>query len=186
MTEPVFTHDWFSRHIPTWEQHLAHLPGTPCQILEVGSYEGRSACWMLDHLMGHYHAQLICIDAGIGVGHEGSLTRLKSNLEHHPRRMQVSLYQSSSFLFLPGLSHSQYDLIYLDGSHLGGDLIRDLCNAWPLLKPGGILIVDDYQFEEPGVEPREWAGPAIDYWLTLRGPEVEVLHQGYQVIVRRK
>lgn len=129
-------------------------------------------------------ARLTCIDAGSGVGFSQQLDQLRTNLDTLPNRNQVDLRIGSSFEILPTLTDS-YDLIYIDGSHLGGDTIRDLCNAWPLLRAGGLMFVDDYQFEEDGVPPREWAGPAIDYWLSLRGDDVDVLHLGYQMVCRR-
>lgn len=176
--------DWFSRGISQWEQFAAPLAGQPVQLLEVGSFEGMSACWMADNLMTNPDARLTCIDAGSGVGFSQQLDQLRTNLDTLPNRNQVDLRIGSSFEILPTLTDS-YDLIYIDGSHLGGDTIRDLCNAWPLLRAGGLMFVDDYQFEEDGVPPREWAGPAIDYWLSLRGDDVDVLHLGYQMVCRR-
>jgi len=47
MTTPAnryhFSSDWFTHHIPAWEQHLAHLRGrSDLRYLEIGVYEGRS------------------------------------------------------------------------------------------------------------------------------------------------
>ena len=41
-----FTEDWFSRHIPAWNRILAALK--PTRILEIGSFEGRSACYLIE------------------------------------------------------------------------------------------------------------------------------------------
>lgn len=183
--EREFNIDWFTRGVDQWEQHALPLAGRPLQLLEVGSYEGRSACWMADNLLSHPESRLLCIDAGIGVGSREQLQQLRANLDTLPNRGQIELRIGSSFEVLPTLKPDSYDVIYIDGSHLGGDTIRDLCNAWPLLKSGGLMYIDDYQFEENGIEPREWAGPAIDYWLDLRGSEIEVLHVGWQVVIRR-
>ena len=36
------------------------------------------------------------------------------------------------------------DLVYLDGSHEEDDVYSDLCNYWKLLRPGGVLVGDDW------------------------------------------
>ena len=40
--------DWFSQHIPVWTEVLAPLLAAtdPIHVLEIGSYEGRSAVWI--------------------------------------------------------------------------------------------------------------------------------------------
>ena len=180
-----FDLDWFSQHIPTWVQHLSHLRGTPCQLLEVGSFEGRSAIWLAENLMSHPGSRLTCIDAGIGVGHTAQLHRLQANLASLKNRDQVQLRIGSSIQILPTLS-GPLDAIYIDGSHLGGDAIRDLCNAWPMLAAGGVLLIDDYRYEEQGIPPHAWAGPAIDYFLSLYQDQIEIVHKGNQVLLRKQ
>src|SRR5262249_37008118 len=36
------------------------------------------------------------------------------------------------------------DLVYIDGSHEEDDVYQDLCNYWKLLRPGGVLVGDDW------------------------------------------
>src|SRR3989344_7436900 len=52
-TQPFLT-DWFSRHIPLWEKRLAEFRGQPAvHFLEIGSWEGRSAGWLLTNILTH-------------------------------------------------------------------------------------------------------------------------------------
>ena len=44
-----------------------------------------------------------------------------------------------------------YDIIYIDGSHATSDVLEDAVLSYRLLKPGGLLIFDDYH----------WAGRSI-------------------------
>jgi predicted O-methyltransferase YrrM len=39
----------------------------------------------------------------------------------------------------------QFDLIYVDGSHLYDDVYNDLFKAWERLKPNGMMLVDDWE-----------------------------------------
>lgn len=45
----------------------------------------------------------------------------------------------------------QVDLVYVDASHEYEDVARDLRAYWPLVRPGGVLVGDDYAAEWPGV-----------------------------------
>lgn len=57
-----FTSDWHSPHEPLWYEHLGPLDGRPVRCLEIGSHEGRSALWIVQHLLSHPDSTLTCID----------------------------------------------------------------------------------------------------------------------------
>jgi hypothetical protein len=61
----------------------------------------------------------------------------------------------------------------------------DAVASWVLLKEGGIMIFDDYEWE-PDKPPEERPQIAIDIFLRGFRHQVELLHKGYQVIVRKK
>src|SRR5690349_6873094 len=57
------TYDCFSSRIPQWEIDLARLAGQPdLRFLEIGSFEGHSACWLLEHVLTHDTSTLTCVD----------------------------------------------------------------------------------------------------------------------------
>ena len=62
MADYQFTYDWFSMHIPKWRVLLAEFVNRPCRLLEIGSFEGRSAMWLADNVLTHPAATLTCID----------------------------------------------------------------------------------------------------------------------------
>ncbi len=37
-----------------------------------------------------------------------------------------------------------FDLIFIDGDHFYDQVLRDINNAWKILKNSGFLILDDY------------------------------------------
>src|SRR4051812_13759617 len=59
-----FTRDYFSDRIPLWEAILLQqgYAERECHLLEIGSFEGRSAVWMLENLVVHPLSTLTCID----------------------------------------------------------------------------------------------------------------------------
>lgn len=42
----------------------------------------------------------------------------------------------------------EYDLIYVDGSHLYVDVVNDLYEAWKRLKKNGLLMIDDWEHKK--------------------------------------
>src|SRR5260370_14292748 len=63
-SEYEFTIDWFSHHIPTWEPLLAGI--RPARILEIGSFEGRSTCYLIETCSRTTHIEICCVDTWEG------------------------------------------------------------------------------------------------------------------------
>ena len=50
----MFTQNWFTDKIPTWTQILNEFKGNPdITYLEIGTFEGRSALWLLENILTH-------------------------------------------------------------------------------------------------------------------------------------
>jgi hypothetical protein len=83
------------------------------------------------------------------------------------------------------LPAESFDIIYIDGSHQGDDVLTDAVLAWGLLKEGGTLIFDDYVWEESWadeVAPRV----AIDTFVTLFRRSLDVTWREHQLVVRKR
>ncbi|MEW5320248.1 MAG: hypothetical protein WDW38_011333 [Sanguina aurantia] len=76
-----------------------------------------------------------------------------------------------------------FDLIYVDGSHMRLDVLTDAVMAWQLLRVGGLLVFDDYewnQYEDNLVcHPRQ----AVDAFLLVAAHCCQILYKGYQVFL---
>src|SRR3569832_159477 len=58
-----FTHDYFSPNIGQWSKDQARFAGLPnLRFLEVGRFEGRSACWLLQNILTHESSRITCLD----------------------------------------------------------------------------------------------------------------------------
>ena len=58
-----FTFDWVSPHAEEWKNDLAYLAGRPnIRGLEIGCFEGQSACWWLDNILTDTTSRLTCVD----------------------------------------------------------------------------------------------------------------------------
>ena len=188
----TFTSDWFSHNISQWEQTLQPLKGqASLQALEIGVYEGRSVLWLLENILTHSTAHLTCIDifdASEEYKHSNLFEVFQANIK--PYADKVTVYKNTSVdtlgqlrwgvsAVLPPPQRSVYDLIYIDGSHKAPDVLEDLVLSWPMLKSGGILIMDDWGSETAGVKQ------AATGFFNCRPLEAAVLFNGYQLGIKK-
>ena len=199
--------DWHSRHIPNWQVWLAPYKNVTSSALEIGSCEGRSALWLVDNILTGPCSDLLCVDPFSDEGFEGSdITHTGSkanqtylnfcenvkpytvNPEPHLYNGKVNLCLNTSHSALRGCyaESYQFDIIYIDGSHLCRDVLEDIVLAWPLLKQGGTLILDDYQWHSSTGKPLDEPRMAIDCFLAIYAREYELLGKGVQAAVRKR
>lgn len=179
-----FTTDWATAHAGIWSQVLAPLRHTALHVLEIGSFEGRSAIFWLEYLPGSH---VTCIDQFIGTTrHNHDIeTRFDRNVAAYGARVRKISDVSSRALAMLGGEQACFDLIYVDGSHRRDDVMIDCLMSWPLLRPGGIMILDDYLLD-PHKPSAERPGEAIETFLRWHSDEQEELSRGYQIILRRR
>jgi predicted O-methyltransferase YrrM len=178
----VFTEDYSKPFRPLWTQHLAELKDREyVSLLEIGSFEGRSAIWFLENILTHPTATLTCVDAFVRPGSE---PRFDHNLRVSGLSAKVNKLKGKSEELLSTLTPGSFDAIYIDGCHKALNVLMDAMASWILLKSKGIVIFDDYGWElqrPPLARPRM----AIDLFLNVLQDEIVLLHRGYQIIVRK-
>jgi predicted O-methyltransferase YrrM len=198
MTEYQFTKDWFNWAPPVWEQLIPMLPDRK-KFLEIGSFEGRSTVWIVENMMEE-GGEIYCIDTwGGGEEHsEEDMAAVEARFAHNrqvlmdkyahrhiTRAKGTSIEQLAGWLTPSSAPRSGFDFIYIDGSHIAKDVLTDACMAWPLLKTGGIMVFDDYLWGNPrDVLHRPKA--AVDAFTTLFAEELEIIHVGYQAVIRKR
>lgn len=196
--EYEFTTDWFSWSPPVWSQIATQLPERK-KILEVGSWEGRSTVWLVEHMLED-GGKILCIDTWEGgeehgpQGHDMNAVeqRFHKNItiarQKFPNRAAYSFRTKSSETL--GIMNSSprdigtYDFIYIDGSHQSHDVLTDACMAWPLLKLGGVMAFDDYGWGEP-LPPTKKPKIAIDAFVEVFKDKLHLIHKSYQLIVQK-
>lgn len=192
----TYQSDWFTEQIPLWEQYLAEFKGKDSlSFLEIGSFEGRSAVWLLTNILTGEHAKLVCIDTFEGSVENQTkagidLSQIEAhfdmNIEHTGAAHKVQKIKETSASAFRKLAFDSYDCIYIDGSHTAPDVLSDAVMYFHLLKKGGLMIFDDYIWEEPGMKDLDTPQPAIDAFLMIYDRKIEVLYKGIQVILRKK
>jgi len=193
-----YTQDWFDRCIPVWKKYLSEFYGKPnLKFLEIGSYEGRSSCWLLDNVLTAEGSTIDCCDLFEGCGAQGvwseelysryNMTAVLSNFLHNVKDYggKVQLHVGISQKLLRGMGdEAKFDFVYVDGSHIASDVLEDIVLSFRLLKPGGIMVLDDYTWEFFG-NPLRHPRLGIDAFMSVYEGQFEVLYKDQQVILRK-
>jgi predicted O-methyltransferase YrrM len=195
-----FTQDWFAPNVENWTRWLAEYRGKPgVRCLEIGSFEGRSATWLLKNILTHETSTLDCYD----LCQSPWIERFEANTR--PWRHRIRMRCGQSFWTLRELE-GEYDIIYIDADHSPFGIMCDSVLTWPALKVGGILIFDDYLWLPADLAPGGGTGPewsydtarqaiarhpmdapktGIDAFLAAMSGHYELIGHEYQVAIRK-
>ena len=193
----TFTMDWFSNCIVNFEYINTHFK-KPSSILEIGCFEGRATCWMLEHMLSDTGA-ITCIDP-FGIKAMSAFAPYEIN----PDPENLSIFTSNiAEVKLPGqtvntvinlsvpalaqliVDKQQYDFIYVDGSHAADAVLTDACMAFALLKPGGVMLFDDYLWDHH-TDHFDRPKMSVDSFANLFINRIEVVFINYQLCLKKK
>lgn len=202
INEFEFTNSWFaSIPRPIWDQIIPQHK--PTKILEIGSYEGASAVYLLEKLGNEFSLEICCVDTWSGgVEHdEVNMPAVEARFDKNiavakslaSQPVSVKKYKSQSDVALADLLTQGYrnyfDFIYVDGSHQAPDVLCDAVLAFRLLRVGGIMAFDDYLWSEAlpgGIDPIRCPKPAIDAFTNLYCRKIQILQAPlYQLYVQK-
>ena len=188
-----FSQDWFSHNIPHFEALKEVMGGPVGSILEIGSFEGRSTCWMLENMLSD-NGTMVCLDTFEGSAEHSCLAldslfeTWRKNVEWVRKETQtVRAFKGPSFVGLGEqiAAARQFDFIYVDGSHAAPDVLSDAVMAFGLLKTGGVMLFDDYLWNDmPGLLYRPKI--AIDFFVTIFSEKSDLILLSSQVAVRKR
>src|SRR5258708_25062571 len=83
-----FSTDWTSDHFPIWTVILAPWRDRAAHVLEIGSWEGRSAIFWLEYLP---RSQLVCIDSFDGGAPEPGTAEWRAQVPFTEGRFDANL-----------------------------------------------------------------------------------------------
>lgn len=182
-----YTQDWFTPNIPNFER-VRELIGRPDRILEVGSFEGRSTCWMLEFML-QPSGTMVCVDTFKGgVEHDNlDLSDLYYRFKHNTDiaklpGQDIRVFQMSSYKAMSEMVNwrtKPFDFIYLDGSHEAPDVLMDAMLAWRLLREDGVMLFDD-------VGGGAGVGLAVASFVNVYKPQLDVVINNYQLGIRKR
>ena len=180
-----------------FEKHLLSLAEHPAlRFLQLGAYTGDASLWMLDNILTGQYSILTDVDTW-----QGSKEELHESMDFdevyevylnkiskHKKQTRINRCTTTDYLLAQyGCDRplgEYYDFIYVDADHTTVGVILDAELSWPLLKSGGIMAFDDYNWgnELPlHLRPR----PGIDLFLLRHEGEFELLEKNEQVWIRK-
>ena len=183
----AFTNNWFGPRISAlWDQLFR--TSQPGRALEIGCYEGASACHMIRRFARNHPLELHCLDTWTGGRehrpggpYEADMVEVEARFDRNTRIAREAATHPVDFKKHRGESDQglatllatrgpgYFDFIYVDGSHQAADVLCDAVVGFRLLRVGGIIAFDDYLWREPHVPLNLLHCPklAIDAFSTL-------------------
>ncbi len=165
-----FTRGWFrSRNLAAFREHLIpRFAGRPCLYLEIGTFEGMSAAWMLQHVLTYETSRCVCVDpwlmtTKLDAGDmEAVRLRAWDNLKrwcnYDSDAPKCTVLRANSVEALrrmlgrrgyAGVREGTVDVALVDGDHNSIGVLSDCRMVWRLLKPGGWMVCDDVRNDHP-------------------------------------
>ncbi|WP_017593083.1 DegT/DnrJ/EryC1/StrS family aminotransferase [Nocardiopsis potens] len=163
---------------PVFREEITRL--RPSLIVEVGTWKGASALHMAGVVRDlGLDCEIVCVDTFLGsrehwltpewkaemhlsFGRPGLYPQFLANVVHDGLTGVITPFPATSATAAAVLGHHgvRCDLVYIDAGHDLPDVARDLDLYWPLLRPGGTMIGDDFIARFPGVVQavRDFAG----------------------------
>jgi len=201
-----FTNTWFDGSKHTWDQFIPQIK--PEKILEIGSFEGASACYLIEKLAMDNGMEIHCVDTwegGLeyksGGMYEADMNLVEARFKHNTglalsnaaKKVDLFVHKGYSDMQLAKLlatgKQNYFDLIYIDGSHQAPDVLCDAVLGFKLLKVGGYMFFDDYLWAEElpyGKDPIRCPKPAIDAFVNINFRKISIVQAPlYQLYIRK-
>ena len=177
-----FTYNWFGTNPQIWFYVFKKLNffARKSNILEIGTFEGRSAAFFYKYLN---------INKFITVDLMNTNSIEYKNFEKNSKKFtNCKFYNLKSNIFFKEIKLEQeFDIIYIDGSHFYEDVLNDAIYSYKILKTGGIIIFDDFLYTR---QTRRFKRPefmnvigGILYFLNQK--KLKIIYVGHQVIVQK-
>jgi GR25 family glycosyltransferase involved in LPS biosynthesis/cephalosporin hydroxylase len=183
-----YTNNWFDRNINLSMKLIKQLTNNgPVTILEVGTYEGKSAIWMLENLCSHPDAKFVSIDSysqdDLTVKPD-TYVNFCHNIKLIKEPSKFSQIVGNSQDIMPTLieKNEKYDIIYIDTTCDMEKVLIDITNAYKLLTEHGIILINNVGFDDS--KNTEVAG-AIRIFLMKNPKACKIILKEFQWMLQK-
>jgi len=171
-----YSNDWTTQYEEVWDKHLGKFKGNEVSMLEIGVFEGRSTVWFHEHILTNPKSVHYAVDPFMN---NDGVKDLKDGIDYYKNFMDnVDKFKDKEWV-VRGKSvdvlmkiNKEFDIIYVDGSHDPSDCLYDISVSWTMLKPGGVMMIDDVGWPIKNGSPRE----SLDAWMRVNGNGYNILH----------
>lgn len=188
--------DWFFMKMPLFINYFKNRKDQIRDILEIGSWEGRSSVFFLNFFK---KSKLHCVDTWLGSIEQFKGTQSIEN-EHNKNKMSKveENFDYNLKLFTERYKKNKitsdeyfnknsffYDLIFIDGLHYFDQVIRDAENSVNFLKQNSYLLFDDYTYRWSGYKSGKNVLNAVNHFLTIYKDQFEIIYISEQVLLKK-
>ncbi len=152
-------------------------------ILEIGSFEGRSTIFFLNYFL---NCNITCVDTWSGSHEQGDIRfeitekNFDKNIEKYSKRVKKIKTDSDSFF---RQNSNKYDFIFIDGYHHADQVLRDGLNSIKCIKPGGYILFDDYTYRFGGHQKGKNPINAINKILKEKS-NIKIIYLDAQILIK--
>ena len=181
-----FSNKWFYQNTSYMNFFLSSKKKEINNILEIGSYEGQSALFFLKYFL---NPKITCVD--IWENQESNYKNIEfkdieksfdKNLENYKKK--IFKFRGTSKKFFQKNKNTDFDFIFVDGSHYMKHVYQDAINSFKSLKINGYILFDDYLFK---YKSQNNSHPifAINKFLNKYKKKIEIIAIYRQVLVKK-
>lgn len=173
------------------ELHLYFPEDYSVRVLQIGVYTGDASLFLLQAFANHKDFLLVDVDTW-KTGDSKEMSHLnfrevevmyleRTELARNAGRLITHKMKSDVFF---ALNSESFDLVYVDGSHECGQIVKDAINAFDCLKEGGLLAFDDYlgAKTKPFNQRPQFA---IDLFLQIVGERAKKTIDNYKLCIEK-
>lgn len=173
---------WFRTTQREFEPIVRRFAGQPVTYVEIGTWAGACCEWVGHNILTHPDSRGIGIDPYPKDRPRHPVEAIKQRAADRMMFMGNAWkwYYAPSTKILPllpmymgehrviqngerkgdivPLPERPIDILFIDGDHDAHAVVQDFALAWPMLKPGSVVIFDDYKVRVPKHAPNVAAG----------------------------
>lgn len=171
---------WFSGNYKTFDSVLGAVKTDfdAINILEIGSLQGMSCCYMADHVDADRLSSLICVDPHFQPEYRTNVARSLAPNNIFP----IELKSQDALSYF---EENRFQLVHVDGWHVAPQVFLDGFLGAKILVDGGYIIFDDY-LKEDQTSLGQTVKIGVQAFLSVFGTWFEPIIDGRQLVCKRR
>ena len=185
--EKSFSNKWFLNNFEVFHYFFPKDYEKKFTYLEIGSFEGLSA---LNVLYNYKNVKVFLIDLWSEAnknseGLEVNFLEVEERFDKNLSEFSFSKIKSDSVIAMRQLAKEskKFDIIYIDGSHNGEDILSDAIEAFKLLNLNGIIIFDDIANTNQEISKQSFEG--FNSFIKFYNNEIKLLYLSKIAVIKK-
>jgi hypothetical protein len=183
--------NWFAQAAQyNFEAYLTEYAGKDnLRFLQLGVYTGDASVWICENILTGKYCELQDVDTWQGSDEEAHKSiNFEDVRQYYYSRTKgmpiVPFTKTTTDHLITIRKYYKYDFIYIDADHTTVGVLLDAELSWPLLKSGGIMAFDDYEWGSH-LPLHLRAKPGIDLFLLRHEGQYDTLVKNNQYWIRK-